>query len=225
MSTTGADTRFDKSEIFDRVAALLGVAALSPLIALIGLLVKLDSPGPVFFKQKRIGLKETQFTAYKFRTMTENADKEWHPPQRVNDFSTFVFHSIWPDKRVTRLGRILRTSSLDELPQLFNVVRGDMRLVGPRPDEPYLVEAVPPGVPPPPRREARHHRPRPGQRSLGFDVLSDDGVRFAVRRPSSLPAGPGHPGPHTVRSRAEGRSPVTPGPRFEPSRMKGAAAR
>ena len=113
---------------------------LSPLIALIGLLVKLDSPGPVFFKQKRIGLKETQFTAYKFRTMTENADKEWHPPQRVNDFSTFVFHSIWPDKRVTRLGRILRTSSIDELPQLFNVVRGDMRLVGPRPDEPYLVE-------------------------------------------------------------------------------------
>ena len=140
MSTTGADTRFDKSEIFDRVAALLAVAALSPLIALIGLLVKLDSPGPVFFKQKRIGLKETQFTAYKFRTMTENADKEWHPPQRVNDFSTFVFHSIWPDKRVTRLGRILRTSSLDELPQLFNVVRGDMRLVGPRPDEPYLVK-------------------------------------------------------------------------------------
>jgi lipopolysaccharide/colanic/teichoic acid biosynthesis glycosyltransferase len=140
LSTTGADARFDKSEIFDRVAALLGVAALSPLIALIGLLVKLDSPGPVFFKQKRIGLKETQFTAYKFRTMTENADKEWHPPQRVNDFSSFVFHSIWPDKRVTRLGRILRASSLDELPQLFNVVRGDMRLVGPRPDEPYLVK-------------------------------------------------------------------------------------
>jgi lipopolysaccharide/colanic/teichoic acid biosynthesis glycosyltransferase len=159
LSTNGADTRFDKSEIFDRVAALLAVAALSPLIALIGLLVKLDSPGPVFFKQKRIGLKETQFTAYKFRTMTENADKEWHPPQRVNDFSTFVFHSIWPDKRVTRLGRILRASSLDELPQLFNVVRGDMRLVGPRPDEPYLVKQYRPEF-------HRRHDVKPGLTGL-----------------------------------------------------------
>ena len=140
MSAIGAKRGWDKAELFDRIAAALGVAVLSPLIALIALLVKLDSPGPVFFRQKRIGLKDTQFTTYKFRTMKENAHKEWHPPQRVNDFSTFVFHSIWPDKRITRLGQILRTSSLDELPQLFNVVRGDMRLVGPRPDEPYLVE-------------------------------------------------------------------------------------
>jgi lipopolysaccharide/colanic/teichoic acid biosynthesis glycosyltransferase len=140
LSATDASSGLNRSEIFDRIAALLGVAVLSPIIALIGLLVKLDSPGPVFFAQKRIGLKEKPFTTYKFRTMTENADKEWHPPQRVNDFSNFVFHSIWPDKRVTRIGRILRTSSLDELPQLLNVARGDMRLVGPRPDEPYLVE-------------------------------------------------------------------------------------
>ena len=140
MSVTGSNDRFDKTELFDRIAAVLGVAVLSPLIALIGILVKLDSPGPVFFTQKRIGLKEKPFTTYKFRTMTANAHQIPAPPQRVNDFSTFVFHSIWPDKRVTRLGRILRTSSLDELPQLFNVARGDMRLVGPRPDEPYLVE-------------------------------------------------------------------------------------
>ena len=140
MSATGSNDRFDRTELFDRIAAVLGVAALSPLIALIGILVKLDSPGPVFFTQKRIGLKEKPFTTYKFRTMTANAHQIPAPPQRVNDFSTFVFHSIWPDKRVTRLGRILRTSSLDELPQLFNVARGDMRLVGPRPDEPYLVE-------------------------------------------------------------------------------------
>jgi lipopolysaccharide/colanic/teichoic acid biosynthesis glycosyltransferase len=109
-------------------------------MGLIAALVKLDSPGPVFFTQERIGLKGKTFKMYKFRTMTANASKEWHPPQRVNDFSTFVFHSIWPDKRVTRIGRILRNSSLDELPQLINVIRGDMRLVGPRPDEPYLVE-------------------------------------------------------------------------------------
>lgn len=155
MSTTDAETGFNNDELFDRIAAVLGVAVFSPLIALIALLVKLDSPGPVLFKQKRIGVKETQFTTYKFRTMRNNAHKEWHPPQRVNDFGTFVFHSIWPDKRITRLGQILRTSSLDELPQLFNVVRGDMRLVGPRPDEPYLVEQYRPEF-------HRRHEVKPG---------------------------------------------------------------
>jgi lipopolysaccharide/colanic/teichoic acid biosynthesis glycosyltransferase len=128
------------SELFDRIAAFLGVAVLGPLIALLGLLVKLESPGPALFKQGRIGLHGRTFTMIKFRTMTENAHKVSAPPQRVNDFSTFVFHSIWPDKRITRLGRIMRRASLDELPQLFNVAKGDMRLVGPRPDEPYLVE-------------------------------------------------------------------------------------
>lgn len=127
-------------ELFDRIAAFLGVAVFGPLIALLGLLVKLESPGPAFFKQERIGLRGKPFTMIKFRTMTENANQIWAPPQRINDFSTFVFHSIWPDKRVTSLGRILRRASLDELPQLLNVAKGDMRLVGPRPDEPYLVE-------------------------------------------------------------------------------------
>ena len=140
MSNTDPNHPPDRAELFDRIAATLGVAALSPVIALLAALIKLDSSGPVFFTQDRIGLKGKPFKMYKFRTMTANADQEWHPPQRVNDFSTFVFHSIWPDKRVTRLGRILRNSSLDELPQLINVARGDMRLVGPRPDEPYLVE-------------------------------------------------------------------------------------
>jgi len=140
LSTTDADGRLQSGELFDRVAATLGVAALSPVMALIAALIKLDSPGPVFFTQDRIGLKGKPFKMYKFRTMTANADQIPAPPQRVNDFSTFVFHSIWPDKRVTRVGRILRNSSLDELPQLLNVARGDMRLVGPRPDEPYLVE-------------------------------------------------------------------------------------
>ncbi len=140
MSTAGAEGLSVAPELFDRVAAVLGIAAMAPIMALLALLIKLDAPGPVLFTQKRIGLKGKPFTMYKFRTMTANADKEWHPPQRVNDFSTFVFHSIWPDKRITRLGRILRNSSLDELPQLINVARGDMRLVGPRPDEPYLVD-------------------------------------------------------------------------------------
>lgn len=140
MSPTDASSPPSRGEIFDRIAATLGFAALSPVMALVAALVKLDSPGPVLFTQERIGVKGKTFKMYKFRTMTANANKEWHPPQRVNDFSTFVFHSIWPDKRITRIGRILRNSSLDELPQLINVIRGDMRLVGPRPDEPYLVE-------------------------------------------------------------------------------------
>jgi len=140
LSTTDANDSPARAELFDRIAATLGIAALSPLMALLAALIKLDSSGPVFFTQERIGLKGRRFKMIKFRTMTANAHQEWHPPQRVNDFSTFVFHSIWPDKRVTRIGRILRNSSLDELPQLLNVARGDMRLVGPRPDEPYLVD-------------------------------------------------------------------------------------
>jgi lipopolysaccharide/colanic/teichoic acid biosynthesis glycosyltransferase len=140
LSDTAARGSYTRSEIFDRVGAVLGLAALSPFLALLAALIKLDSPGPVLFAQERIGFKEKPFKMYKFRTMTENAQQIQAPPQRVNDFSTFVFHSIWPDKRVTRVGRILRNSSLDELPQLLNVARGDMRLVGPRPDEPYLVE-------------------------------------------------------------------------------------
>jgi lipopolysaccharide/colanic/teichoic acid biosynthesis glycosyltransferase len=140
LSTTDADARPSRAELFDRIAATLGIAAMSPLMALIAALIKLDSAGPVFFIQERIGLKGKPFRMYKFRTMTANAHEIPAPPQRVNDFSTFVFHSIWPDKRITRLGRILRNSSLDELPQLLNVARGDMRLVGPRPDEPYLVD-------------------------------------------------------------------------------------
>ncbi len=159
MSATDAKGFSLPSELFDRIAAALGVAVLGPLIALLSLLVKLSSPGPALFKQERIGLRGRTFTMMKFRTMTDNAQKVWAPPQRVNDFSTFVFHSIWPDKRVTPLGRIMRRASLDELPQLFNIFRGDMRLVGPRPDEPYLVEQYRPEF-------HRRHDVKPGLTGL-----------------------------------------------------------
>ena len=159
MSATDAKGFSLPSELFDRIAAALGVAVLGPLIALLSLLVKLSSPGPALFKQDRIGLRGKTFTMMKFRTMTDNAQKVWAPPQRVNDFSTFVFHSIWPDKRVTPLGRIMRRASLDELPQLFNIFRGDMRLVGPRPDEPYLVEQYRPEF-------HRRHDVKPGLTGL-----------------------------------------------------------
>ena len=159
MSPTDARVFPLPSELFDRIAAFLGVAVLGPLIALLGLLVKLESPGPALFRQDRIGLRGKPFTMLKFRTMTANAHQIAAPPQRVNDFSTFVFHSIWPDKRITRLGRIMRRASLDELPQLFNVFRGDMRLVGPRPDEPYLVEQYRPEF-------HRRHDVKPGLTGL-----------------------------------------------------------
>lgn len=154
-SLSNTDAKPSPAELFDRVAATLGVVFLSPLIFLLGALIRLDSRGPALFVQKRIGFRGRPFTMYKFRTMTANAHEIPHPPQRVNDFSTFVFHSIWPDRRVTRLGRIMRRASLDELPQLLNVVRGDMRLVGPRPDEPYLVEQYAPDF-------HRRHNVKPG---------------------------------------------------------------
>jgi lipopolysaccharide/colanic/teichoic acid biosynthesis glycosyltransferase len=152
LSATDAKDGF---ALFDRLAALVGFTVLSPVMALIAVMVKLDSPGSVLFTQDCVGRGEKLFKMYKFRTMRSNAHQEWHPPQRVNDFSTFVFHSIWPDKRITKLGRILRKSSLDELPQLVNVIKGDMKIVGPRPDEKYLVDQYAPEF-------HRRHDVRPG---------------------------------------------------------------
>src|SRR5690606_26694581 len=91
-------------------------------------LIKLDSEGPVVFKQKRVGLHGKEFSFYKFRTMKVDAPKYAHTPQDSSD------------PRITRVGRWLRRMSLDELPQLFNVFRGDMSLVGPRPEMPFIVE-------------------------------------------------------------------------------------
>jgi len=112
-------------QIEDYVLASLIVIALAPLLALIALAIRLDSPGPVFFMQRRLGFNNREFKIYKFRTMhhRERPDApEVHVPQATRD-----------DSRVTRVGRILRRTSLDELPQLFNVLDGTMSLVGPRP--------------------------------------------------------------------------------------------
>jgi lipopolysaccharide/colanic/teichoic acid biosynthesis glycosyltransferase len=100
----------------------------APVMLFIAMLVKLSSPGPVFFKQKRVGEAGKIFTLYKFRTMVDGAEKQTGPVLASKD-----------DGRVTPLGRILRCTRLDELPQLFNVIRGDMSLVGPRPERPYFV--------------------------------------------------------------------------------------
>ncbi|MGB3903421.1 MAG: exopolysaccharide biosynthesis polyprenyl glycosylphosphotransferase, partial [Anaerolineae bacterium] len=117
-------------------AALL---ILAPLLFLIGVLIKLDSPGSVFFKQTRLGRGGKPFTCYKFRSMTEEAEKEL-PKLTSLDETTGPIFKIKDDPRRTRLGSILRRFSLDELPQLINVFRGDMSLVGPRPPLPSEVE-------------------------------------------------------------------------------------
>jgi lipopolysaccharide/colanic/teichoic acid biosynthesis glycosyltransferase len=110
----------------------------SPLLALVALLIKLESPGPVFFRQKRVGKDGRPFEVYKFRSMRSARDDESTVPQ-VADIETFKFVPPSFKSRVTVIGRALRACSLDEIANLLNVLKGDMHLVGPRPDEPELV--------------------------------------------------------------------------------------
>lgn len=114
---------------FDMLVALLVLILASPLFLLIAALVKLDSKGPVFFHQERVGLDGVPFQVMKFRTMRTDAEKDTGP--------------VWASKndpRTTGIGKFLRRFSLDEIPQLFNVLRGDMSIVGPRPERPHFVE-------------------------------------------------------------------------------------
>ncbi|WP_256209840.1 sugar transferase [Paenibacillus sp. PDC88] len=124
----------------DMVASLLGLIILSPLFLLLALLIKLEDPkGPVFFKQQRVGKNERVFYMYKFRSMVHNAEELLEQLLSQNEVSGAMF-KMKNDPRVTKIGRLIRKTSLDELPQLWNVVRGDMSLVGPRPPLPREVE-------------------------------------------------------------------------------------
>lgn len=116
---------------FDIVASATGLIILSPLFAIIALQVKLGSKGPVIYSQERIGLYGLPFAIYKFRTMVADAEAEG-VPQITHD----------NDPRITRIGRWLRKYRLDELPQLWNILRGDMSIVGPRPERPYFIEKI-----------------------------------------------------------------------------------
>jgi exopolysaccharide biosynthesis polyprenyl glycosylphosphotransferase len=116
----------------DFVLSLLLLVALAPLLLLTALLIKLTSPGPVFFVQKRIGLNKRIFNIFKFRTMVMNAEEKLVEIEHLNEVSGPVF-KIKNDPRLTSVGKVLRKTSIDELPQLFNVLSGDMSLVGPRP--------------------------------------------------------------------------------------------
>jgi lipopolysaccharide/colanic/teichoic acid biosynthesis glycosyltransferase len=118
--------------VVDVTGAGLALTVISPLLAVIAGLIKLDSPGPVFYCAQRAGRKGRLFRCYKFRTMVSDADALKEHLRRDNQRSGPCF-KIADDPRITRLGRFLRHYSLDELPQLWNVLKGDMSLVGPRP--------------------------------------------------------------------------------------------
>jgi exopolysaccharide biosynthesis polyprenyl glycosylphosphotransferase len=140
---------------FDIVMSALLLLLLSPLLVGISIAVRLTSPGPVLYRQRRIGLRGKPFTMLKFRTMRTGTDRDvdaLRAAHRVDD----VMFKLRDDPRITRVGRWLRRFSLDELPQLFNVIKGDMSLVGPRPPLPEEVARyedwhfdrleVPPGI-------------------------------------------------------------------------------
>lgn len=140
---------------FDLTLASLGLIAFLPLMGICALLIWLEDRGPILFHQKRVGEGGRLFTMYKFRTMRPDAEKMRALVERTDEMGNLI-HKTPNDPRITRVGKFLRRTSLDELPQLFNVLNGTMSLVGPRPELPYLVEkyqpwqrkrfAVPPGM-------------------------------------------------------------------------------
>lgn len=131
----------------DIVGALVGIVVTSPIMLLAAVLVRLTSPGPIIFKQERVGLHNKTFYMYKFRSMERQAPKEEKRAWTVRN-----------DPRVTPVGKILRRTSIDELPQLFNILKGDMSLVGPRPERPLFVEKFKEEIP----RYMVKHQVRPG---------------------------------------------------------------
>ncbi|MBK8274358.1 MAG: sugar transferase [Nitrospira sp.] len=139
----------------DIVFSAMLLTLLLPLFAIIAVLVKLSSPGPVFFKQLRVGHLLKLFTMYKFRSMYSSADQHTHQnyvrwfitasnQEQTEEKEKPVIFKLTNDARVTSIGRFLRRTSLDELPQLWNVLIGDMSLVGPRPPIPYELQQYKP---------------------------------------------------------------------------------
>ena len=143
---------------FDLLGASLGLLAISPLLIAFAIAIKLDSRGPVLFRQLRVGRHGKRFHMLKFRTMVPEADAMKDSLRDRNEAQDGLF-KIAEDPRVTRMGRFLRTTALDELPQLLNIVSGEMSLVGPRPlviEEDERDRGL---APPPPGTDARHDRP------------------------------------------------------------------
>ena len=155
--------------ILDVVVATVALVVTAPLLLLVAAIIKLDSPGPALFNQRRLGLRQDPFTLHKFRTMSVGVSHDRHreyvqgllagerPPTPAGGGPLFKLSG---DPRITRVGRFLRRSSLDELPQLWNVIRGNMSLVGPRPPISYEVDHYPS------RRWLRRFEVKPGMTGL-----------------------------------------------------------
>jgi len=137
-SAPDSELRLFFKRVFDIVISLGALLVLSPLMLLISAMIKITSPGPIFFSQTRCGLGGRRFTLYKFRSMINNAEQMRAELHKFNEADGPVF-KITDDPRITEIGRWLRRFSLDELPQLWNVFRGDMSFVGPRPAVPEEV--------------------------------------------------------------------------------------
>lgn len=143
--------QYKSKRILDLIAASIGLVIAAPLAAVVALLIRISSPGPILFKQVRIGKSGEKFTFYKFRSMRVDCDDTSHRKymklfiegneEELKGFGNKKkIYKMTRDDRVTAVGKFLRRTSLDELPQLLNVLRGDMSMVGPRPHIPYEVD-------------------------------------------------------------------------------------
>ena len=128
---------------FDVFLSVLGLIVLSPLLLIVTAVIKLDSPGKAIYIQERVGKDGKKFKMYKFRSMCVDAEKKQDELQALNEVDGPVF-KIAKDPRVTRVGKFIRKCSIDELPQLFNIIKGEMSIVGPRPPLPKEVEQYTP---------------------------------------------------------------------------------
>jgi lipopolysaccharide/colanic/teichoic acid biosynthesis glycosyltransferase len=150
VPTAGSRVGESAIRLLDVIGATLGLLVLSPLLLLVAVAIKLDSPGRVFFRQRRLGKDLEPFSVAKFRTMSEGADSGAHRSHVEAMMADEERQGALPmtklreDARVTRVGALLRRLSIDELPQLWNVLRGEMSLVGPRPPIQYEVDRYPP---------------------------------------------------------------------------------
>ena len=162
------DLRLLLKRFFDIVISASALVLLSPVLLLVALLIRFTSPGPIIFRQRRCGLNGRRFTMYKFRSMVENAEELMNDVQHLN--TRQVAFKITKDPRVTPIGLTLRRFSLDELPQLVNVLRGDMSIVGPRPPIPEEVDRYE-------RWQRRRLRMRPGLTCL-WAISGRDRVDF-----------------------------------------------